>query len=98
QLGGARTIAMSNDVRIGLAVTSHNNTNLCNVLITSPSGTILTGGERTLTLAPALDRTGTADISVVANDGILKTTNMFSVTIPAVNDPNLLIPASATWR
>src|SRR5207249_1599461 len=45
-----------------------------------------TGANRTVTLSPAVNKSGTATISVVVNDGVLAATNTFTLTVTPVND------------
>jgi len=98
QLGAPQVIPMSNDVRIGLAVCSHNDGTLCNALFTDPAGTTTHGGERVLAIAPAPDRSGATTVTVVANDGELAVTNRFDVAIAGTPRPAEFISAAAAWR
>ena len=54
-----------------------------------PNGNIAfggSGGNRTVTVTPAPDRSGTATITVTVSDGAATTTDTFVVTVNAVND------------
>lgn len=55
-----------------------------------PNSSILLGGSgalRTLTLTPALNQSGTADILVTVSDRTVSVQDRFVVTVNAVNDP-----------
>ncbi len=62
------------------------NTNLVNTAMTGSAT------NRTLTLSPVTNANGSATITLVANDGALRVTNSFSLTITAVNDPPYMVP------
>lgn len=77
-LGDAETSAGS----LGLSATSSNS-----ALI--PDSSIVFGGSganRTLTMTPAADKSGTATITVKVTDGSLSATRSFVATVTAVND------------
>ena len=62
---------------------SSNNTTLV------PNGNIAFGGSganRTVTITPALNQSGTATITVTVSDGALSTPTSFGLTVTAVND------------
>ncbi|MBF0339878.1 MAG: tandem-95 repeat protein [Magnetococcales bacterium] len=44
------------------------------------------GANRTLTIKPAADKNGTAQITVTVNDGVLSVSDTFTVTVTPVND------------
>jgi hypothetical protein len=48
------------------------------------------GSNRVLSLLPARDQTGTAQITLAVNDGTAATSNSFRVTVVPVNDPPTL--------
>jgi hypothetical protein len=55
-----------------------------------PNGNIAFGGsgaDRTVTVTPTADRSGSATITVTVSDGTLDATDTFVVTVDAVNDP-----------
>ena len=55
-----------------------------------PSGNISVGGtgaNRTVTITPAANQSGTATITVTVSDGLLTATDTFVLTVNAVNDP-----------
>jgi hypothetical protein len=61
-----------------------------------PSENIVFGGagtSRTVTLTPAANKSGSAVITVTANDGWAKTTQTFNVTVKPVNDPPVISSA-----
>jgi glucose/arabinose dehydrogenase len=55
-----------------------------------PNGNIVLGGSganRTVTITPALNQSGTATITVTVSDGALSTPRTFGLTVTGVNDP-----------
>jgi glucose/arabinose dehydrogenase len=55
-----------------------------------PNGNIAFGGSganRTVTITPALNQSGTVTITVTVSDGALSTPTSFGLTVTAVNDP-----------
>jgi hypothetical protein len=55
-----------------------------------PNGNIIFGGSganRTVTVTPAANQFGSATITVTVNDGTTTTSDMFLLTVNAVNDP-----------
>ena len=53
-----------------------------------------TGASRTITLTPAADANGSADITVQVSDGMLTTSRTFSLAVTPVNDaPSFALPA-----
>lgn len=83
KVGEPKLILMGETVNIGPAVTSHRDKMLCNALFMAPSGTILTGGERKLTISLRPGFSGTVPIKLVASDGTLKAIRSFSVSTPS---------------
>ena len=74
-------------VNTGVAVTvASSDTNLVAVAITSTNAIGTTNSALTLTFTPVTNATGSATITLVANDGTASTTNTFALTISAVND------------
>ena len=65
---------------------SSSDTNLATVAITSTNVVSLTNSALTLTFSPKTNATGSATISLIANDGAVTTTNSFLLTVTAVND------------
>lgn len=54
-----------------------------------PAASLVLGGSgnnRTLTLTPAVNQSGTATVTLTAGDGSLKATRSFTVTVKSVND------------
>jgi hypothetical protein len=55
-----------------------------------PTANIVFGGSganRTVTITPALNQSGTATITIAVSDGALSTPTSFGLTVTAVNDP-----------
>ena len=65
---------------------SSSDTNLVTVAITSTNVLNSTNSALTLTFSPKTNATGSATITLIANDGALTTTNSFLLTVTAVND------------
>ena len=65
-----------------------------------PNGNIVFGGNganRTLTVTPAANQNGTANITVTVSDGLLSTPTSFQLTVNAVNDsPTITTLANQT--
>lgn len=51
-----------------------------------------TGGDRTLSLTPALDRTGTSNVTVTVSDGVASANRTFAFTVAAVEDTPSITP------
>ena len=68
---------------------SSNNTSLI------PNANIVFGGSganRTVTVTPAANQSGSATITVTVSDGVLTANDTFVVTVNAVNDPPTITP------
>ncbi|HKQ65248.1 MAG TPA: LamG-like jellyroll fold domain-containing protein, partial [Methylomirabilota bacterium] len=55
-----------------------------------PNGNIVFGGSganRTVTITPAANQSGTATVTIAVSDGALSTPTSFGLTVTAVNDP-----------
>lgn len=84
------TITDPDNVLLLLSLTATSaNTNLVAATNLSISGA---GPDRTLHITPNTNQSGNATINVVASDGALSTTNSFTLTVNAVNDPPTLNP------
>jgi VCBS repeat-containing protein len=84
------------DFQIGDSETPANNlilTGITSNLSLVPEGNIVFGGSganRTVTVTPASNQSGTATISITVNDGALTTTKTFVVTVNAINDTPIM--------
>ncbi|MGC3957146.1 MAG: hypothetical protein QM813_04025 [Verrucomicrobiota bacterium] len=74
------------DITNVIVSVSSSDTNLATVAITATNIVSLTNAAYTLTFTPQTNAYGSLSISVVANDGVLSTTNSFLLTVSAVND------------
>ncbi len=66
-----------------------------------PAGNIVlggSGGNRTISLTPAINRHGTAKITLQVSDGALQDLETFEVTVNAVTPGVTLVSAGGRWR
>lgn len=76
---------------IGMAVSSHVETTVCTATIDSLGGTVLSGGERTVSLTPVAGQSGTSTITLTASDGSLSSQTSFTVIVDG--EP----PSTTVW-
>jgi hypothetical protein len=74
----------------GLAATSHRDGTVATSTYDNVSGPADVGGNRTVTVTPQADRSGTAAITLTAGDGVNTTSRTFTVTVAPVNDPPVI--------
>jgi autotransporter-associated beta strand protein len=77
---------------IGMAVSSRVDATLCTAAFDSLGGTVLRGGERTVSLTPAAGQSGSATITLTANDGALTGNTSFTVIVDGA------APSTTVWN
>jgi autotransporter-associated beta strand protein len=77
---------------IGMAVSSRVDATLCTATFDSLGGTVLRGGERTVSLTPAAGQSGSATITLTANDGALTGNTSFTVIVDGA------APSTTVWN
>jgi autotransporter-associated beta strand protein len=92
-VGTEQTVAFTGTTHdIGMAVSSRVSTTLCAGVFDNLGGTVLRGGERTVTLTPAAGQSGSSVITLTASDGALTGNTSFTVIVDGA-------PASTTvWN
>jgi hypothetical protein len=73
----------------GLAVTSHADTTVCTAVFDKLAGTVKKGGERTLTLTPALGVAGSATVTLTASDGSATATDTVGLFVGTNTAPTI---------
>ena len=80
---------------VTLSATDIENDDLTYSVSSAESNVTATVSDNTLTLTPADDWNGTAEITVFVNDGFLSDTTSFVLTVTPVNDaPEIMLPDS----
>jgi autotransporter-associated beta strand protein len=77
---------------IGMAVSSRVDTTLCAGVFDNLGGTVLRGGERTLSLTPAAGQSGSSVITLTASDGSLTGNTSFTVIVDGA------APTTTVWN
>jgi autotransporter-associated beta strand protein len=77
--------------QIGLAVTSKVDASVCTAVFGNLGGTVKLGGERTVTVTPTAAMSGTAVVTLTANDGAATTTDTFNVVVDGAP------PSTTVW-
>jgi autotransporter-associated beta strand protein len=92
-VGTEQTVAFTGTTHdIGMAVSSRVDTTLCAGVFDNLGGTVLRGGERTVSLTPAAGQSGSSVITLTASDGSLTGNTSFTVIVDGA-------PASTTvWN
>ena len=92
-VGTEQTVAFTGTTHdIGMAVSSRVDTTLCAGVFDNLGGTVLRGGERTVSLTPAAGQSGSSVITLTASDGSLTGNTSFNVIVDGA-------PASTTvWN
>jgi autotransporter-associated beta strand protein len=92
-VGTEQTVAFTGTTHdIGMAVSSRVDTTLCAGVFDNLGGTVLRGGERTVSLTPAAGQSGSSVITLTASDGALTGNTSFNVIVDGA-------PASTTvWN
>jgi autotransporter-associated beta strand protein len=92
-VGTEQTVAFAGTTHdIGMAVSSRVDTTLCAGVFDNLGGTVLRGGERTVSLTPAAGQSGSSVITLTASDGSLTGNTSFTVIVDGA-------PASTTlWN
>jgi autotransporter-associated beta strand protein len=81
-VGTEQTVAFTGTTHdIGMAVSSHVDTTLCAGVFDNLGGTVLRGGERTVSLTPAAGQSGSSVITLTASDGALTGNTSFTVIV-----------------
>jgi endo-1,4-beta-xylanase len=84
QVGSTAAIsAMATDLLRGLAGTSHSDGALC----ASSYDHVTANVNRTVTITPSPNQTGSTTIQLIVTDGVLTATNSFTLTVNPVDDP-----------
>ena len=78
--------------QIGLALTSKVDATVCTAVFDSLGGTVDLGGERTVTITPAAAASGSAIVTVTANDGATTATRTFNVIVDGAP------PSTTVWN
>ena len=96
-IGTAQAITFTGATNaIGLAVTSKVDATVCTTVFDHLGGTVDLGGERTLTLTPAAGASGTAVVTLTANDGTATTARMINVLVDGAPPSTTVWNATAT--
>ncbi len=96
-LGTAQTLAFTAAPnRLGMAVTSNADGTLCTAVFDKLGGSAQLGGERTVTVTPAVGQEGTATITLTANDGTTTGTDTFTFTVSPNTPPTMDSVANVT--
>lgn len=92
-VGTEQTVAFSGTTHeIGMAVSSRVDTTLCAGVFDNLGGTVLRGGERTVSLTPAAGQSGSSVITLTASDGSLTGNTSFTVIVDGA------APTTTAWN
>lgn len=81
-VGTEQTLAFAGATHdIGMAVSSHVETTVCTATFDSLGGTVLRGGERTVSLTPTAGQSGSTTITLTASDVSLSSQTSFTVIV-----------------
>jgi autotransporter-associated beta strand protein len=101
-VGTEQTVAFTGTTHdIGMAVSSRVSTTLCAAVFDNLGGTVLRGGERTVSLTPAAGQSGSSVITLTASDGSLTANTSFTVIVdgaaPSTTFWNATTPGTLNW-
>ncbi len=92
-VGTEQTVAFTGTTHdIGMTASSHVDTTLCAGVFDNLSGTVLRGGERTVSLTPAAGQSGSSLITLTASDGSLTGNSSFTVIVDGA------APSTTVWN
>ena len=92
-VGTEQTVAFTGTTHdIGMAVSSRVDTTLCAAVLDNLGGTVLRGGERTVSLTPVAGQSGSSTITLTANDGSLTGSTTFNVIVDGA------APSTTVWN
>jgi autotransporter-associated beta strand protein len=92
-VGTEQTVAVTGTTHdIGMTASSHVDTTLCAGVFDNLSGTVLRGGERTVSLTPAAGQSGSSLITLTASDGSLTGNTSFTVIVDGA------APSTTVWN
>jgi autotransporter-associated beta strand protein len=92
-VGTEQTVAFTGTTHdIGMAVSSRVSTTLCAAVFDNLGGTVLRGGERTVSLTPAAGQSGSSVITLTASDGALTANTSFTVIVDGA------APSTTVWN
>jgi autotransporter-associated beta strand protein len=92
-VGTEQTVAFTGTTHdIGMAVSSRVDTTLCAAVFDNLGGTVLRGGERTVSLTPVAGQSGSSTITLTANDGSLTGSTTFNVIVDGA------APSTTVWN
>lgn len=92
-VGTEQTVAFTGTTHdIGMAVSSRVDTTLCAGVFDNLGGTVLRGGERTVSLTPAAGQSGSSIITLTASDGSLTGNTSFTVIVDGA------APTTTAWN
>ena len=92
-VGTEQTVAFTGTTHdIGMAVSSRVDTTLCAGVFDNLGGTVLRGGERTVSLTPAAGQSGSSVITLTASDGSLTGNTSFTVIVDGT------APTTTVWN
>ena len=101
-VGAEQTVAFTGTTHdIGMAISSRVDTTLCAGVFDNLGGTVLRGGERTVSLTPAAGQSGSSVITLTASDGSLTGNTSFTVIVdgaaPSTTVWNATTPGTLNW-
>jgi autotransporter-associated beta strand protein len=92
-VGTEQTVAFTGTTHdIGMAVSSRMDSTLCAAVFDSLGGSVLRGGERTVSLTPVAGQSGSSTITLTANDGSLTGSTTFTVIVDGA------APGTTVWN
>ncbi|MBK8039680.1 MAG: autotransporter-associated beta strand repeat-containing protein [Verrucomicrobiaceae bacterium] len=92
-VGTEQTVAFTGTTHdIGMAVSSRVDTTLCAGVFDNLGGTVLRGGERTVSLTPAAGQSGSSVITLTASDGSQTGNTSFTVIVDGA------APTTTVWN
>lgn len=96
-VGTGQAIAFTGSTHdIGMAVSSHVGNTVCTGVFDGLGGTVLLGGERTVTLTPVAGQSGSANLTLTASDGSLTGNTSFTVVVDGAPPSTTVWNATAT--
>jgi autotransporter-associated beta strand protein len=92
-VGAEQSVAFTGTTHdIGMAVSSRVDSTLCAAVFDSLGGSVLRGGERTVSLTPVAGQSGSSTITLTANDGSLTGSTTFTVIVDGA------APGTTVWN
>lgn len=92
-VGTEQTVAFVGTAHdIGMAVSSHVGSSVGTATFDRLAGTVLLGGERTLTLTPVAGQSGITNVTLSSGDGMLTSTTGFTVIVDGAP------PSTTVWN